>query len=450
MPHGSSPHGLTDSLPFHALADRAALSLVQPPRLSRVLARVLGAAVLVTAVALVAAPWQQSASGSGRVVAFSPAERQQQVEAPIEGRVTRWHVQEGSLVRQGQLLAELTDNDPELLRRLEDERTAVAQRVEAARARVQALEARILQLTGSRTQALSAADARVDMARDRVQAAEQALTAAEASLATAQLQHSRQQALLAQGLTSARTAEVAELEQVRARTEVDRARASLSAARSELRALAGDSGRVGNDVAASVADARASRAAAEAEVASGSAELARMDVRLARQRTQAVHAPMDGTVLRLTGGLGGEMVKGGDPLLVLVPTTEARAVELWVDGNDVPLLGEGRPVRLQFEGWPAVQFTGWPSVAVGTFGGRVALVDSTDDGKGKFRVLVTPDAGDVPWPSGRYLRQGVRVNGWVLLEQVRLGYELWRRFNGFPPVVASAEPSEKGEAKGGK
>jgi adhesin transport system membrane fusion protein len=136
-------------------------------------------------------------------------------------------------------------------------------------------------------------------------------------------------------------------------------------------------------------------------------------------------------------------VKPGDPLVVLVPDTDARAAELWVDGNDAPLLAEGRPVRLQFEGWPAVQFTGWPSVAVGTFGGRVALIDSTDNGQGKFRVLVVPD-GEQPWPSGRYLRQGVRANGWVLLNRVRLGYELWRLFNGFPPTVAPAEPRAGG------
>ena len=49
-------------------------------------------------------------------------------------------------------------------------------------------------------------------------------------------------------------------------------------------------------------------------------------------------------------------------------------------------------MRLQFEGWPAVQFAGWPSVAVGTFGGEVMTIDATDDGTGKFRILVQPTA----------------------------------------------------------
>jgi hypothetical protein len=35
----------------------------------------------------------------------------------------------------------------------------------------------------------------------------------------------------------------------------------------------------------------------------------------------------------------------------------------------------------------------------------------------------------------------------VLLNQVRLGYEVWRQLNGFPPVVAPAEPEGGGKAK---
>ncbi|WP_224244337.1 HlyD family secretion protein [Hyalangium gracile] len=439
--------GHSHSLPLtHEQVERAAFTLVRAPRAAHVLARVLVALVATTVAVLVLAPWQQTAIGTGRVVAFTPVERQQYVEAPVEGRVERWEVREGSRVRKGDLLAELSDNDPQLLSRLEQEREAVSQRVEAAKARAAALEARVGQLTGSRTQATSAAVARVAMAVDRTHAASRALEAAEAAHRTAQLNLERQQRLAAGGLTSTRAVELAELEAVRASTEAERARVALSAARSEEAALRADQGRVGNDVSAAVEDARASRAAALAEVASGQAELARMDVRLARQRTQQVRAPMDATVLRLVGGLGGELLKAGDPLVVLVPDTESRAVELWVEGNDVPLLSEGRHVRLQFEGWPAVQFSGWPSVAVGTFGGKVALIDSTDDGKGKFRILVVPDEKDEAWPSAAYLRQGVRVNGWVFLNRVRLGYELWRRFNGFPPSVDMPEPAKQ-EAK---
>jgi hypothetical protein len=37
----------------------------------------------------------------------------------------------------------------------------------------------------------------------------------------------------------------------------------------------------------------------------------------------------------------------------------------------------------------------------------------------------------------------VQARGWVLLRQVPLGFELWRRLNAFPPVVAPDEPKGK-------
>jgi len=425
--------------------ERQALQLVPVSRPARVLARMGMAALALAVVALALVPWQQSVMGSGRVVAWSPTERQQNIEAPIEGRVVHWEVREGTRVRKGDLVAELSDNDPAIMERLEQERRAVLARIEAARARMGSIDGRISALRASGTNAGTATGERVRMARERVRAAEQAVDAARAARETSRLNVERQRQLSSSGLVSRRQLEVAELEYTRAGTEAERAEAALAAARNEERALLADQAKVGTDAQASVTDAQAARATADAEAANAFAELARIDVRLARQNAQRVTAPMDGTILRMSGAIGGEMVKAGDVLAVIVPDTESRAVELWMDGNDVPLLSEGRKVRLQFEGWPALQFSGWPSVAVGTFGAKVALIDATDDGKGRFRVVALPDEEDEPWPPGRFLRQGVRVNGWVLLDQVKLGFELWRRLNGFPPTTDVGA----GEAKGG-
>ena len=163
-------------------------------------------------------------------------------------------------------------------------------------------------------------------------------------------------------------------------------------------------------------------------------------------------APRDGILLRLMANDNAEMLKTGDPLFTIVPDTADSAVELWIDGNDVPLVSVDREVRLQFEGWPAIQFaSGWPDVALGTYGGRVAAVDATDNGKGKFRVLIRPD--DVhPWPDEHFLRQGVRAKGWILLSDVKLGYEMWRQINGFPAVYGDGGDSgdnKKGAQDGG-
>ncbi|MBL4882906.1 MAG: toxin secretion protein, partial [Planctomycetaceae bacterium] len=131
-------------------------------------------------------------------------------------------------------------------------------------------------------------------------------------------------------------------------------------------------------------------------------------------------------------------------LFTLVPEVTEQAVEIWLDGNDASWVTKGRHVRLQFEGWPGIQVVGWPSIAVNTFGGRVSVIDATDNGEGQFRVLIQPDPDDAPWPTGRFLRQGVRANGLVKLEQVPIWFEIWRNLNGFPPVVEEKQVKKKG------
>jgi hypothetical protein len=53
-----------------------------------------------------------------------------------------------------------------------------------------------------------------------------------------------------------------------------------------------------------------------------------------------------------------------------------------------------------------------------------------------------------PWPDPQFLRQGNQAIGWVFLNRVPLGYEIWRRLNGFPPVLAP--PSKEPEGKESK
>ena len=425
------------------MPSRLALHSIAVPRSQRILSRVLVTLVLTTIVALTVTPWQQNVTGSGRVIAFRPEERPQNIEAPVEGRIAKWYVVEGSKVKKGDPIVDLSDNDPDILERLQQERTATGSTISAGQKRVLSIEDRIRGLETTLKTGVSAARARVQMAIDRVSAAEQSLEAAKSALVTAKLQIERQKGLAAKGLTSTRNVELAELDLQQKTADVERSTASLNAAKNERISLDAELLRVDADSQSRIDEAWGSHASAVSDVAKAQAEMTKVEVRLARQSTQRINAPVDGTVFRVVARQSGELLKAGGLIAVLVPQTVNNVVELLMDGNDVPLISQGRNVRLQFEGWPALQFSGWPSIAVGTFGGRVLLVDSTDNGQGKFRVLVEADPKDDPWPGQNYLRQGVRANGWILLNQVPLGFELWRQFNGFPPVVAQSEPGSK-------
>ncbi|MEZ4337350.1 MAG: HlyD family efflux transporter periplasmic adaptor subunit [Sandaracinaceae bacterium] len=440
---------MTSTGPYREPAPLPCERLVPPPTRARRVAFGLAGAFAAFVVFALVSPWQQNVRGTGRVIAYAPLERRQNVEAPVGGRVVEWFVQEGSVVEEGDPIVRISDNDPQLMDRLAIEREATAERLRSYEARVTASRSRLEAVIRAQASAIASYDARVRAARQSVTAAEQAEVAADADLDTTLLQLARQRALREQGLASQRELELATLAEARSRTSRDAARARARAAQDDLSGKQAELERARADRDAAIESARSTLQSAESDAASARASLARLDVRISRQEAQLVVAPRAGTIFRLVANQGGEQVSAGDTLAVLVPDTRDRAVEVWVDGNDAALIAPGRPVRLQFEGWPAVQFTGWPSVAVGTFGGRVAFVDSTDDGRGSFRVVVVPDPEEEPWPSARFLRQGVRANGWVLLNRVTVGFELWRQLNGFPPVLDTPPSTDPGASSYG-
>jgi multidrug resistance efflux pump len=292
---------------------------------------------------MVFVPWQQTSQGTGKVIAFSPSERVQNLHATVTGRINKWHVREGSFIKKDEPIVEIVDVDPNFMQRLKAEKDSMDRQYEAAKTVTK----------------------------------------------TANYNYERQLKLFEKGFSSRKDYE---------------------------------------DATIAYKNAQSAEAAAYAEVT-------RIDSRLSRQATQLVKAPRDGTVVRLLFGTNSVFVKEGDTLAVFVPATEQNAVEIFIQGRDLPLVYEGRKVRLQFEGWPAIQFSGWPAVAVGTFGGKVVYVEQSASNDGTFRVVVIPDKDQQAWPESRFIRQGARVNGWILLNEVSFGFEMWRQFNGFPPML---------------
>lgn len=410
---------------------------LQSPWLVRALAFWL-LLVLVTGLALlIVLPWQQNVQGSGTVIAFSPLERSQVIEAPINGRVSRWYVTEGRRVAKGELLATMADNDPEYLNRLQQQRQALVSQQSYAEAKVLAYELGVQNYAVAVTQTAAAAQAKVESAQAKRAAAEQDLASDLANLEVNRRNFEREAGLQAEGLSSKRTRELAEAAYQKSQADVAKDRAKVQEADSEIRVARAERQKAEASARASLNSSRASLEDSRGSVEKLRAEISKLDTQLARQATQQIRAPIAGTILRLNTFADTVYAKSGDPLATLIPDTQERAVELYMKGLDVPLISPGREVRLQFEGWPALQFSGWPSVAAGTFGAQVVLVDAADDGKGRFRIVVRPRPGD-RWPEALYLRQGVRARGWVLLDTVPLGYELWRQFNGFPPQLSES------------
>ena len=184
-----------------------------------------------------------------------------------------------------------------------------------------------------------------------------------------------------------------------------------------------------------IAKAEAELSSTLAYVSNIESEILKLGNKLAnveeRKEFLNIVAPQDAHVVNaMVSGIG-ETVKEGEAVVSILPANPDLAVSVFIDPIDVPLVEVGTPVRLQFEGWPAVVFSGWPNTAYGTFGGRVSVINDVANDKGKFRVLVVPDSEGKEWPE--QLKVGSGALGWMMLRNVPIWFEAWRQLNGFPP-----------------
>ena len=333
------------------------LAALRPPRIVLVVAWLIVVG-LCLAIAILFVPWRQTAQGVGQVTSLDPWDRPQQVSSLVDGRVERFFVQDGQLVKAGDPIAKVVDVDPNFLERLAAEKAEVQAQIAA-----------------------------IEQAR-----------------AVAAIDVGRTSQLFTEGLAARRDYEQTQIK---------------------------------------VADANA-------KLAEARAKLKQIEVKQMRQSAQLVTAPREGRIQELNAAAGGALISAGTALAVIAPEQIDRAVELFIDGRDVPLVDRGRPVRLEFEGFPAFQFSGWPAFAVGIYDGQVRSVDPTPRADGLFRVLVEPLPGKPTWPARRFVRQGGKVLGWIQGDNVTVGYELWRHLNDFPLNFGQDQAAQKTQEKSDK
>ncbi|MCX7407214.1 MAG: HlyD family efflux transporter periplasmic adaptor subunit [Planctomycetales bacterium] len=429
-----------------------ALRLTHSSILARRIARVLLFVLILSLIAMFAAPWQQTAAGKGQVVAFDSNQRHQDVDAPISGRIVNWQptLIEGAMVKEGERLFDIEVIDTDIRTQMGLQLAATQRKLEADRTIVNAYFENVQAFKDVKEQVILAGGEFIKVAEQKFKAEEEGLKGALAAAEQSEKDRVRRKELLDQKVGSQFDWERAVRQADEANAKVEQARSYVKAAANELVGKKAELVAKTREAQAKIDSSTAVYEKSKGDFAATEKEIADINAKLTMQK-QPVLAPQDGYIFKLKVSQGGQIVSQGSSLLELVPSSPDRAVAIKVDGNDAPLVsskdsaGRPRKVRLQFEGWPAVQFSGWPSAAVGTFGGIVSVVDSTDDGQGKFRVLILPDPDEAPWPNEMILRQGVRANGWVLLNEVPLGWEVWRQMNGFPPVVAMDEPKKDGE-----
>lgn len=405
-----SSHSVKEKMPQEKLYS---LRSLDTPLAGKILAKFLLGMLLLFFLILFL-PWQQNIRGKGKVTALSPSNRPQTIETTIAGRIQVWKIKEGQFVAKSDTIAIISEVkekyfDPKFLERLQQVITAKEQSINSKDMKAKSLQRQIGALE--------------DGMITKVNQSKAKLEAESVRFNNFKNQYERSKKLFEAGnitLTKFQDIEYkyqgSEADFVSAKIEIERVQAEyldkINKAESEW-----------NNTLADIADT-------QADLFKQRNELSNMEI---RSQQYFILAPQAGYVVKATQAGIGETIKEGDAVCTIMPQSLDVAVEMHVRAMDVPLISKGRRVRIEFDGFPALQFSGWPSISVGTFGGTVEVIDYVNTKPGEFRILVIPDAKDSPWP--KQVRMGSGIKGWVMLDDVSVWYELWRQLNGFPPSL---------------
>jgi len=219
------------------------------------------------------------------------------VSSRIAGRIERLNVEEGSIVKQGDLVAII------------DSRELLAEKT-AAVATIGGLRQRVKQARSQAVQARGETESQLENARVRVQAARSAETQAKAELERIRSDAQRLIELAQQGVAS-------QADKERARAQLQSADAALQIATEQVRAAEADV----NTYEARLQQASAAEStvlAAEQDVRTAQANLAQAETRLGYAQ---ILAPVSGQV-NVRASREGEVVNAGQAIVTIVDFTD--------------------------------------------------------------------------------------------------------------------------------
>lgn len=418
------------------------LHTLHSPKTAKIVYRwILG--IVVVMVLAMFLPWQQNINGKGYVTALTPQDRPQNIQNAVAGQIREWLVREGDFVKKGDtllIISEIKDDyfDPQILVRTQEQIQAKQDAINAYQAKIKASDNQITALREGLKLSLEKTRNKLLQARLKVRSDSADLIAVNRNFQVAKERLDRGESMYKDGTISLVDVETRRLKFQEDQAKLVSQNQKLGISRNELINARIELSSVEADYQKEIAKAFSDRSSAMSSLAEGESELSKLrnkyeNIRIRRDQ-YVVHAPQDGYIVKtLKAGLG-ETIKEGESIVTLQPNQPELAVELYVKAMDLSLIAPGRHVRLEFDGWPALQFSGWPGTSVGTFGGTVAIIDRVNSKNGEYRLLIKPNPQgneNEIWPE--QLRIGSGVNGFVMLKDVPIWWEIWRQLNGFPP-----------------
>jgi len=394
-------------------------------------------------------PWTQNITCSGSIISLEPNSRPQSIETIIGGRVEKWFVQEGDSVKKGDTILFLSEVkvdyfDPNLVQNTESQLQSKESALEGYMSKIVSLDLQINAMIGGKEVKKDQTRAKIEQAQFKIRTDSTDLANAERNAIIIEEQFVRYEQLFKEDLISRTELETRRMNTQNAATKVIEHRNKLAISRTELMNLTRELRAIDADYNDKISKAESEKFASMSTLYTAEAELTKLQNQFnnydRRNGLYYILAPQDGFISKTSKSGIGETVKEGEEIARISPYQFLHAIEIFIDPMDMPLVHAGEQVRLIFDGFPAFVISGWQNISTGVYNGTILTVDPALHESGKFRVLVKPSDSEL-WPA--VLKQGGGVQAIMLLNDVPLGYELWRKFNGFPPDFYSPETSKK-------
>jgi len=395
-------------------------------------------------------PWTQNITGYGKVTTLMPGQRPQNIQSQIPGRVEQWFIREGDYVKAGDTILRISEVKSDYFDSKLSERTNLQLQAknESSKAylnKIEALDNQLKALEEELNLKLQQASNKILQSHLKVKSDSIELEAALTNQSIAQKQYDRVVALNLEGLKATRDVEDKKLKLQMAQAKYIAQQNKLLESQNNVLNAELELSRIKASYGDKLSKVKSDLYSAKSLELNNRVEVSKLENSFENYSRRGdllwVRAPQDGYVNKIYKAGIGESFKEGENLLTITPAQFDLAVETYVRPIDMPLIHLGERVRVQFDGWPAIVFNGWESVSYGTYGAIVVALENDISPKGKYRVMLSPDPEDHPWP--KELRVGSGAMTIALLNDVPIWYEIWRQVNGFPPDFYKPQTSNK-------
>ena len=385
-------------------------------------------------------PWTQNIKTQGNVNTLFQEQRPQKLNSPIPGRIIKWYVKNGDVVKKGDTIlqiSEIKDDylDPLLVERTQEQVQAKKGVRDYYNAKISTTENQIAAISAAKDLKLNQIKIKIAQLQNKLKAEQAELIAVNNELKIAQDQLNRQNKMYEEGLVSLTQLQQRNVSYQNALAKKTSAENKLAQTQQEIAAQNIEQNAVIQEYTEKLSKTEGDRFQSMGQVAGSTGDIAKLENQVATYKVRKglyyILATQDGQITQLTKAGIGEIVKDAETIGIIVPKKIDYIAEIYVKPVDLPLIRENQKVMLTFDGFPAIVFSGWPNSSYGTFSGKIIAIENSISENGLFKAIVAEDKTQKRWPPN--MKIGTGASGIAILNDVPIWYEIWRNINGFPP-----------------